>query len=100
MESNSVDNRLASTQMQVDNVTSVMHQNIQHVMDRDINLSNLERNADNLHVRANEFQTTSSKTKKWFIWRNTKWTIILVITVLVLVLVIALAIGLGTGLAK
>lgn len=77
-----------------------MQQNLQTVMERDVNLENLERNAENLDSQANQFQTTSSKTKRWFIWKNTKWTMILVITILIIIAVIALAIGLGVGISR
>lgn len=96
--SQSFDTQINQNRAQLDNVTQVMQQNIQNVMERDINLRNLEENAENLNHRANDFQTTANKTKRIFIWRNTKWTMILIVTVVILVLVIALAIGLGVGL--
>ena len=89
-----------STQAQVDNITNVMQQNLQHVMDRDYNLDNLQRNADNLNNQAGQFQNTSSRTKRLFIWKNAKWTAILIVTVIIILAVIALALGLGLGINK
>ncbi len=97
MSQQSLDDQISRNRAQLDMVSSVMHQNIQSVMDRDINLKNLEQNADQLNSQAHHFQTSANRTKRLFIWRNTKWTVILILTVVVLIAVVALAIGLGVG---
>jgi hypothetical protein len=96
----SIDEKIRNNRAQVNDLTNVMHQNLQKVMERDINLTNLQENADNLNYRAEDFHTTTRKTKRWFIWKNTKWTIILILTILLIIVIIALGIGLGVGLAK
>ena len=95
-----VDEQINRNQVQVNDLTNVMQQNLAKVMDRDMNLANLESSANELNNRANQFQTTSNKTKKRFIWKNRKWTIILVVTVIAILAIIALAIGLAVGLSQ
>ena len=95
-----VDEQIDRNRVLVNDLTNVMQQNLTKVMDRDLNLANLESSANELNYRANQFKTTSNETKKWFIWKNTKWTIILVVTVIVILAIIALAIGLGVGLSQ
>ncbi len=93
------DNKISLAQAQVQSVTNIMQQNLQSVMERDHNLKNLEDSADRLNINAGQFQTTSSRTKRFFIWKNAKWTAILIATVILILVVIALALGLGLGLS-
>ena len=94
-----IDDQINFNRGQVNDLTYVMQQNIEKAMNRDINLNNLQRNIDDLNYQANDFQSTAVKTKKWYIWKNTKWTIILVVTVVTLILLIILIIGLAVGLS-
>lgn len=92
------DEQIQRNQDQVREITQVMQQNMQNILERDINLENLNKNADNLNNQANVFQTTSHRTKNRFKCKNTKWTIIVIIVVLLAIGIIAL--GLGVGLNK
>jgi len=94
-----MDTKISSTQAQVENITNIMQQNLQSVMERDYNLQNLEQSADRLNDHAGQFQATSSRTKRFFIWKNAKWTAILIVTIILILVVIALALGLGFGLS-
>lgn len=91
--------QIERNQNQVNELHGVMRQNMNDLMDRDLNLDNLNRNADDLNYQANAFQTTSNKAKKRFACKNYKWTLIICITVLVIILVIV-AIIVGVVLSR
>lgn len=95
-----INTKIQQNQAQVRDLTDIMQQNIEKAMQRDINLQVLENNVENLQENASQFQQTSYKTKRWYIWKNRKWTIILVIVIVIILALLALAIGLGVGLNK
>lgn len=95
-----VDAKIQQNQAQVRDLTNIMHQNIELAMQRDINLNALDTNIQDLEVNAGEFRTIARKTKRWYIWKNRKWTMILALVVIIIVLLLCLAIGLGVGLSK
>jgi hypothetical protein len=99
-QNTNMDDKITYNRSQLNDITNIMHQNLEKVMDREINLKNLEQNADHLNIQANQFQTNSTKTKRFFIFKNAKWTTILIVTIILIIIIIALAIGLGVGLSN
>lgn len=91
------EDKLASSRRQVAELTDIMHKNVNLVLERDVKLENLERNASNLNFEADMFQKTTTKVRRWAFLQNAKWTIILI---LVIVAIIAIIIGLSVGLSK
>lgn len=89
------DDKIKQNQAQVKEITNIMQQNIEKALQRDVNLSNLERNVDNLQVNSEDFKTVAKKTKQKFVWKNRKWTIILIVVIVVILLLLALGIYLG-----
>ena len=97
---NTIDRQIFQNQAQVNDLTNIMHENINKVMERDINLTILDERTDNLNNQASDFRNTARDTKKFYICKNRKWTIILIVTVLIILAVIGLIIGLAVGLTK
>ena len=80
---------------QVKYLQETMRQNIQKALNRGDKLEDLENRTDQLDANANQFQTTSKKTKRKFIWKNRKWTLILIAVIATILLLIILAIVLA-----
>lgn len=91
----STEDKIRYTQNQVNEITNIMHQNIERALQRDVNLSHLENKTESLQINAEDFKTTSKKTHKHFLWKNRKWTLILLLVIAIIIAAIALGIGLG-----
>lgn len=92
---NITDDKLKQSQRQVKEITNIMQQNIEKALQRDVNLAQLEQSADSLQINADDFKRTSTKTKKKFLWKNRKWTIVLIVVILLILLILALGIYFG-----
>ena len=93
-----MDDIIRRNQAQVREVTDIMQQNIQKALDRDISLTILENNVDNLEASAGEFRVASKKTRSKFLWKNRKWTLILIAVIVIILAIVILALVLGLGL--
>jgi hypothetical protein len=92
------DDKIAIVTEQTNQVKDVLHNNINKLMGREKDLTELQRKTEDLEANAVQFQSTGVKTKKKFWWKNLKWKIILIAVILILLIIIGLAIGLGVGL--
>lgn len=88
------DDKIQRNKEQIKDLTNIMKENINKAMERDVNLSELNRNAEDLEFRATDFKRTSTKAKRHFFTKNAKWTVILIIVILIILAIIALIIGL------
>ena len=89
------DDKIRQSQQQVKEITNIMQQNIEKALQRDVNLTNLESNIQNLQVSSEDFKAVSKKTKKKYLWKNRKWTIVLVLVILIIITLVGLGIGLS-----
>lgn len=83
--------KLSTLQNQVGEVTGVMKQNIEKVLERGDKLDDLVEQSDNLQAGAATFKTTSKRISRKYYWQNKKMMIIIVIVVIVIVTIIILA---------
>jgi hypothetical protein len=82
--------KLNETIIQVNDVTNIMKQNLQKVLDRDAKLSDLEDKSELLKDSANRFESTARKLKRKFWWQNIKYIIGVCIVIITLILLIVL----------
>ncbi len=80
---------------QVKYLQETMRQNIQKALNRGDKLEDLESRTDQLDANATRFKTTSKKTKSKFIWKNRKWTLILIAVIATILILVILAIVLA-----
>eukprot|EP00871_Galdieria_phlegrea_P003073 jgi/Galph1/3767/GphlegSOOS_G2401.1 len=88
--------KLSRVQQQVDEVTSVMRNNIDDALNRGERLDVLVDKAEDLRGGASQFQRSSTQLKRNFCKRNMK----IIICIVVVVLLIAIAIVLGVVLTQ
>ena len=69
--------KLQKTTTQVNEVITIMKDNVENIIDRDVQMSNLENRAESLHQRAEQFETKAAVLKKKFWWEETKIWVIL-----------------------
>ncbi|KCV69018.1 hypothetical protein H696_04438 [Fonticula alba] len=82
--------KLPQPQSQVDEVVSIMHQNLGKVMERGERLDDLQERTDQLQNQANQFRTGATKIRKQFWWKNVKLNLIIAgIVILLLIIIIA-----------
>ena len=91
---NTSDN-ISTVTAQVEEVKLQMQKNVQLVLDRGENLDNLERRTERLEESGSVFKNRSTQAKSLFKFKNTKWTIFLIIFVVLLIVLIGLAIYLN-----
>lgn len=65
--------RLQQTQAQVNEVVDIMRVNVDKVLERDKNLSELDGRADALQAGASQFEASAGKLKRKFWWKNCKY---------------------------
>uniref|UniRef100_A0A8C3RW30 V-SNARE coiled-coil homology domain-containing protein n=2 Tax=Chelydra serpentina TaxID=8475 RepID=A0A8C3RW30_CHESE len=85
---------VSTLQVQVDDVKNVITQNINKVLQREENLSELVDRTDDLQISAQTFQKTTTKISRKMWWKNIKMMIIIGVILLILLLFIIL---LATG---
>uniref|UniRef100_A0A915DRL9 V-SNARE coiled-coil homology domain-containing protein n=1 Tax=Ditylenchus dipsaci TaxID=166011 RepID=A0A915DRL9_9BILA len=71
------DNKVAELRVQVDDIRSVMSDNVLKILERGERLQNLDSRADALHASSQEFQTTARRMQNKMWWDNMKWVLIL-----------------------
>ncbi|CAF0803527.1 unnamed protein product [Brachionus calyciflorus] len=91
----SEDGQIRQNQEQVNAVKQIVHQNIEKLYERGEKLEDLNRKADNLQYTASEFQKTTVKTNRLFMWKNFKWALILAFVVVAVIVIIVLSIWLN-----
>ncbi|KAH8867477.1 Synaptobrevin-like protein [Schistosoma japonicum] len=64
--------RLQQTQAQVNEVVDIMRVNVDKVLERDKNLSELDGRADALQAGASQFEASAGKLKRKLWWKNCK----------------------------
>ena len=85
---NENDYKIQNTQRQVNEVISVMQNNIQTVFDREIQLNDLNERADSMTNNASQFQSQATSIKKKMWWKNLKWTLIGILFLLIIIAII------------
>eukprot|EP00127_Corallochytrium_limacisporum_P001794 Clim_evm1s84 gene=Clim_evmTU1s84 len=81
---------LPEVQGQIDEVTGIMRNNMNKVLDREQKLSDLEAGAEGLEVEANRFGRTSRKLKSKYWWQNLKAWLGIFVVLAILAVIIAL----------
>ncbi|VUZ56602.1 unnamed protein product [Hymenolepis diminuta] len=86
-----INKRLQRTQAQVNEVVDIMRVNIEKVLERDKNLSQLDDRADALQAGASQFEASAGKLKRKFWWRNCKLLLVLcgILAVIAIVIIVA-----------
>ncbi|CAK9830307.1 Vesicle-associated membrane protein 4 [Anthophora retusa] len=90
-EDTQVDGKMDSVRLQIREVTEVMRENVQKVMERGERLEDLQEASERLNMTGNEFRATAKKAQQRAWLQNFKTRIILVaITVTVVICIIVL----------
>lgn len=89
-----MDDVIRQNKEQVEAVRGIMHQNIEKLYERGEKLEDLNQKVEVLENSSNDFRTTTKKTNRYFMWKNLKWTIILVATIIIIIAAIIVAIWL------
>ncbi|PAA55178.1 hypothetical protein BOX15_Mlig030620g2 [Macrostomum lignano] len=95
--SNMTNDQMNRLQRDVNDVTGIMRDNMNRVIERDANLNDLMARSDNLHESAVVFQRTSQRVSRKYWWQNTKMKIIIAVVVIVLIIIIVISILASTG---
>jgi len=85
---------LTTLQTQVNEVTNVMKENIDKVLDRGDKLDDLVDKSDYLQSGASSFRTTATQIQRKYFWQNKK---LLIIILLVVAIIITLVVLFATG---
>ncbi|XP_065175676.1 vesicle-associated membrane protein 3-like [Sycon ciliatum] len=88
--------RLERTQGEVNEVTAIMKDNVNKVLERDGKLNDLDDRAENLQVGANQFERTSTNLKRRMYWKNVKMWVIIAIVVIVIAAILGVIIWQAT----
>ncbi|CAM4759623.1 unnamed protein product [Rotaria magnacalcarata] len=80
--------QLNSLQNDVNQVVTIMKDNLDKVLERDANLAAVENRAKN---GASQFSINAQKLKSKYWWKNVKMWIIIIIIIIVLIIVIVVA---------
>ncbi|KNC73286.1 hypothetical protein SARC_14153 [Sphaeroforma arctica JP610] len=84
------DAKIARTQKNVDQVVDIMKDNVEKVLERDENISNLESQSEKLHGRTKAFKKTAKDVKVLHRNRYWKWVCLLISVCLFASLIIVL----------
>jgi vesicle-associated membrane protein 7 len=83
---------LGRMETQVEEVTGVMRQNINKVVDRGENLDNLTERSDLLAHASTDFRVSATKLRKKLCWKNAKKWVVLFVVVIALLLIVGIII--------
>ncbi|CAF1585372.1 unnamed protein product [Rotaria magnacalcarata] len=83
--------QLNSLQNDVNQVVTIMKDNLDKVLERDANLAAVENRASALENGASQFSINAQKLKSKYWWKNVKMWIIIIIIIIVLIIVIVVA---------
>lgn len=89
-----MDDIIRQNKEQVESVRGIVHQNIGKLYERGEKLEDLNQKVEALENSATDFRTTTKKTNRFFMWKNLKWTIILIATIILIIAAIIIAIWL------
>ncbi|KAI3379972.1 hypothetical protein SNEBB_010426 [Seison nebaliae] len=78
--------RLQQTQAQVDEVIGIMRNNVEKVLERDQQISQLDNQADELQAGASQFVMSTTKLKKKLWMKNLRMWLLLIVTLLFIIL--------------
>merc|ERR1712226_1210532 len=87
--------KIQSTREQVNDVVSIMQQNVQQVVQRGDDLNDLSNRADSLQMNAMEFQQQGTAIRKKMWWKNMK--MYMAIGAVLIIILIIVIISLTTG---
>ncbi|XP_012215851.1 vesicle-associated membrane protein 4 isoform X2 [Linepithema humile] len=91
-EDTKVDHKMDSVKLQIQEVTDVMRDNVQKVMDRGERLEDLQETSDRLSMAGNEFREAARKAQRRAWLQNVKSRIIIVSITVTIVLFIVVSI--------
>uniref|UniRef100_UPI00358E8F88 vesicle-associated membrane protein 3-like isoform X1 n=1 Tax=Myxine glutinosa TaxID=7769 RepID=UPI00358E8F88 len=80
--------KLQQARGQVEEVMGVMRGNVERVLARDEKLSQLDERAEALQVGAATFETTATRLRRKYWWKNCKMWAILISVILILIVII------------
>lgn len=84
---------MQETREQLQEVVSVMRNNVEKVIARDQKLGELEDMSENLRDNSVKFERDATRLKRALWWKNAKFMILLAIVIFVLILIFAIAIA-------
>lgn len=87
-EQNESQKNLELTKNKVDEVVDIMRQNVQKIVDRGQNLTEVENRTEALRQSAMQFQDHSQKLQRKHWWANTKMKITLGVVGVILIIII------------
>ena len=82
------DNKVTALQSQVQDVTNIMNENVNNVLEREGKLKDLEDRASVLKEGADQFEKSGIKLRKKMWWENMKMKIIIAVVAIVLIIII------------
>ena len=82
------DNKVTALQSQVQDVTNIMNENVNNVLEREGKLKDLEDRASVLKQGADQFEKSGIKLRKKMWWENMKMKIIIAVLALLLIIII------------
>lgn len=85
-------NKINDTKQQVDQVVSIMKNNIEKVLQRDDKLSDLENRSEDLREGSRKFEKISTKLKNKLWCKNIKFIMAIIVVFLILIMIIVLII--------
>lgn len=89
------DEKLKQTQAQVNEITGIAQANIEKGLKRGVNFNALDSKVQDLEGKTQDFQKISNKTKKKFVFKNLKWTIVVILMFLMTIVLLGIGIGLS-----
>ena len=88
-ESNATPNEhLARTQLEVNELKEIIVENVERVIARGQNLSDLQESCENLEMQAGKFSATCRRVKRKMYFRNKKFTLVISLVCLAILLVL------------
>lgn len=90
-------NKLAQTQANVDELVGLIHDNINKVAERGVQLSELDNRAEILQREAGHFEQQAGKLKRKYWWQNLKVMLIIGAIVAVVIIIIILIVWATSG---
>ncbi|KAI9498650.1 synaptobrevin, partial [Zychaea mexicana] len=77
-------NKISHVQAQVDEVTTIMQENIDKAMQRGERMDDLRGKTEDLQATAGHFRRGANQVRKRMWWKDLKWKIIIAVTILVI----------------
>lgn len=80
--------QLEKAQNEVEDLKDIMRENIEKILNRGLNLDNLNKSCENLELQAGQFKLTTKKVKRKYFFKNKKILFFIILFLIVLVLLI------------